>query len=68
MVSFRDYVENKYGIKMPEGNISAEWFYNNDLPMIVRCSCCEMSMAISSAWIDEEGYIYCSDCADVSDD
>ena len=68
MISFREYVETKMNIKMPEGSIPGSWFSEFGLPMIVRCSCCEMTLAAPSAWIDEEGYTYCSDCADVSND
>lgn len=67
MISFPEYVETKLNTKMPDGDIPGSWFYELGLPVVVRCSCCEMSMAIPSAWIDEEGYIYCHDCADVSD-
>ena len=65
MISFFDYVQ-KHGIEIPKGNISGEWFSKHGYPMVVRCSCCEMTMAIPSAYIDEEGYTYCSDCAGVN--
>lgn len=67
MVSFSEYVKAR-GIEIPEGNISGEWFSKHGYPMVVRCSCCEMTMAIPSAWIDDEGYTYCADCAGVSTD
>ena len=68
MISFREYVETHMNVKMPEGCISGAWFSENGLPMVVRCSCCDMTMASPSAWIDDEGYTYCGDCADVSED
>lgn len=67
MVSFKEYVEAR-GIEIPEGNISGEWFSKHGYPMVVRCSCCEMTMAIPSAWIDDEGYTYCTDCANIKED
>lgn len=67
MISFRQYVESHMNLEMPKGNISGAWFSENGLPMIVACSCCGMTMASPSAWIDDEGYTYCSDCADVSE-
>ena len=67
MKSFREYVEQILGTEMPHGNISGEWFAKNGLPMVVRCCCCDMSMASPSAWIDDEGYTYCADCADVEE-
>jgi len=68
MTNFRDYIKQSYQLEMPQGNISGEWFSQNGIPMVVRCSCCGMTMASPSAWIDDEGYTFCSDCADVSED
>ena len=68
MISFRQYVETRMNIKMPEGNISGAWFSENGLPMVVRCSCCDMTMASPSAWINDEGYTFCSTCADVEEE
>ena len=45
-------------------SVSGEWFASRNLPMIVACCCCEMTMALPSARIDEEGYIVCSGCAE----
>lgn len=68
MISFKQYVEQKRNMKMPKGNISGAWFAKNGFPMIVACTCCGMTMASPSAWIDDEGYTYCSDCADVEEE
>lgn len=68
MKSFKDFILDEYNLKMPEGNISGAWFAEHRLPMIVRCACCEMTMASPSAWVDEDGYAYCSDCAGVSEE
>lgn len=67
MISFKQYVENR-GIEIPEGNIPGEWFAKHGYPMVVRCTCCDMTMAIPSAWIDEEGYVYCGDCGRANDE
>lgn len=67
MVSFRKYVENR-GIKMPKGEISGEWFTQHGYPMVIRCSCCDMTMAIPSAFIDDKGYTYCAFCASIEED
>lgn len=67
MKSFFDYVRER-GIDIPEKEIPGNWFSKHGYPMVVRCSCCEMTMAIPSAWIDEEGYTYCSDCAGVNEE
>ena len=68
MITFRQYVEIKMNLEMPKGNISGEWFSRNGLPMVVRCSCCDMTMASPSAWIDEDGYVYCGLCANRIED
>ena len=64
MISFNDYVQQNLGVEVPKGNISGEWFYDHRIPMVVSCCCCGMTMASPSAWIDDEGYTYCSDCAE----
>lgn len=66
MKSFFEYVRAR-GIDIPEGNIPGEWFSKHGYPMVVRCACCEMTMAIPSAWIDDEGYTYCGDCAGIEE-
>lgn len=67
MITFAEYVEKKTGEKMPEGNIPGSWFSEHGWPLVVRCSCCEMTMAIPSAYIDDDGYVFCSDCAGVGE-
>ena len=59
----QDYIFNEFGLSMPEGNIPGTWFSDNDLPMVVTCNCCGMTMALPTAMISEEGYTYCKDCA-----
>lgn len=68
MISFSEYVKKELNVEMPHGNISGSWFYDNGIPMIVRCCCCDMTMASPSAWIDDEGYTYCADCADIEEE
>ena len=65
MISFTDYIRQTRKIEVPEGTISGSWFAEQGILMVVRCSCCEMTMASPSAWIDDEGYTYCGSCADV---
>ena len=64
MRSFTDYIKQEMELEMPKGNVPGEWFAKNRIPMVVRCRCCEMTMASPSAWIDEDGYTYCAECAD----
>ena len=68
MQSFKDYIKHHFDLEMPKGSISGEWFSQNGIPMVVRCSCCDMTMASPSAWIDEDGYTYCETCADVEEE
>ena len=62
MKTFEQWFEENYNEKMPTGNINAEWFFDRDLPMIVECRNCCTTMALPSAMIDDDGYIYCSNC------
>ena len=65
MMSFKDYVSQHFNLTMPEGTIPGSWFSENHIPMVVACCCCGMTMASPSAWIDDDGYTYCGECADV---
>lgn len=67
MKNFFDYVRTELHTSIPEGDIPGSWFVENDIPMVVDCSCCEMTMASPSAWVDDEGYTYCADCADIEE-
>jgi hypothetical protein len=67
MKNFADFIKETYDIEIPKGNIPGSWFIQNHIPMIVRCSCCEMTMASPSAWINDDGYTFCADCAGVSE-
>lgn len=58
------YIFEEMGVEMPKGEISGEWFAENDLPMVVQCTECGMTMALPSALIDAEGYCYCAGCVD----
>lgn len=65
MKTFKRYCEENLGIEFPKSNtISGGWFASHGLPMIVACSCCEMTMALPSAMIDEHGHCFCSNCAE----
>ena len=68
METFRNYILKNFGLEMPHGEIPGSWFSKNGLPMIVSCTCCGMTMAAPSAWIDDKGYIFCGDCAGAVDD
>lgn len=66
--SVRNYLLMVCGIEMPEGDIEGSWFAENHLPMIVRCTCCDMTMALPSAWVDyDTGDTYCGSCAGVEE-
>lgn len=63
MKTFRNFIMEEYGVKMPAGEIPGTWFSENGFPMIVSCTCCGMTMASPSAFISNDGYCYCSGCA-----
>lgn len=63
MKKFADWFESNSDEKMPSGTINGSWFAKRGLPMIVECCCCCSTMALPSAYIDEDDNIYCSTCA-----
>lgn len=62
MKPFKRWLKENRGIEMPEGDIDGAWFAQHNLPMVVRCSCCDMTMASPNAFVDNAGYTYCSGC------
>ena len=44
--------------------ISGSVFSQLGLPMIVACTGCGMTMALSSCFIDEDSQVWCADCYD----
>lgn len=62
-MDFETYVRTVLKKEVPKDNIPGSWFVENGISMVVRCSCCEMTMASPSAWIDEQGFAYCAECA-----
>lgn len=67
MKTFRAYILDEFGIEVPHDNIPGTWFSENDIPMVVSCTCCGMTMASPSALIDEDGCCYCSSCGDTTE-
>ena len=66
--TLRNYLAREYSLELPHGDIPGTWFSKNGLPMVVRCTCCNMTMCSVSAWIDKDGYTYCGGCAGAVDD
>lgn len=63
MKKFYEWYLDCFGESVPNENLNGSWFVEKRLPMIVACTCCDMTMALPSAMIDEFDQIYCTDCA-----
>ena len=69
MKTFRDWFSENYPKEeLPNGSVSGKWFVDHDIPMIVSCTCCGMTMASPSALIDSEGQVFCSDCGELDEE
>lgn len=63
--NFKTWLEEQ-GVKHPKTEtVNAQWFNDHGLPMIVHCTCCESTMVLPSAFIDENDYAFCQECAGV---
>lgn len=63
MKSFTDWYKDASGGHEPPYEIfPCEWFVERGLPMIVECTCCGATMALPTAYIDENDYIF-AQCA-----
>ena len=62
MKTFENFVKDNFNIVVPDGDIPGSWFVENGLPMVVACTCCDMTMVSFSALVDEDGQCFCSEC------
>lgn len=60
----KDYLYEELNLRLPDGSVPASWFAEYNLPLIVSCTCCGMTMVLPSALIDDDGCAYCSSCAE----
>ena len=67
MTTIRNYLAMR-GIEMPSENIRGDWFVENGLRMFVSCACCGRMLALPMAWVDDDEYLYCDDCAGAVND
>ncbi len=67
MKTFKAFIKDTFDLNLPSGNISGEWFAKHNMPMIVSCTCCGMTMVSPSAWVNDDGECFCSECADMDD-
>lgn len=64
MKTFRQWLKENYNEEIVTTLLDGEWFAERGLPMIVECTCCSTTMALPSAMIDDDDYIYCSNCCE----
>ena len=51
---------------LPDGCISSAAFERARLPMVIACTHCTMTMALADDLpCDEEGHVFCGECADI---
>lgn len=68
MTTFEKWYEKvSGGHQLPKGNINGEWFVEQGLPMIVGCTCCGSTMALPTAYVDDDDYTYCKECVGVTE-
>ena len=65
MKSFKEWYKSATGIEpdYETAKIKFSWCKERGLPMVVSCSCCETTMLIFNAFIDDKNYVYCPSCA-----
>jgi hypothetical protein len=63
MKTFEQWLKDNYNEELPAGQVSGGWFAERGLPMVVKCSDCETTMSLPSAYIADDGSVYCAQCA-----
>ena len=67
MKKFKDWYKDVTGIE-PDYETTQDkllWCKERGLPVVVSCTCCEGTLLIFNAFVDEEDYTYCPSCAGV---
>ena len=67
MKKFKDWYKVVTGIE-PNSETSKDkllWCKEEGVPMIVSCTCCESTMIVFNAFVDDEDHVYCPSCAGV---
>lgn len=64
MKKFKDWYKEVSGKEFPNAaNLNGDWFTTQGLPMVVSCTCCESTLLLPSAYLDDKSYVYCPSCA-----
>ena len=68
MKKFKDWYKEVSGKELPSAALhNGNWYMEQGLPMVVSCTCCESTLLLPGAYLDDEDYIYCSSCAGVEE-
>ena len=68
MKKFKDWYKEASGKEFPNAAThNGNWFMEQGLPIVVSCSCCESTLLLPRAYLDDEDYIYCPSCAGVEE-
>ena len=64
MKTFKEWYKEVSGKEISDDTLhDGNWFMERGLPMAVSCTCCESTLLLPGAYLDDEDYIYCSSCA-----
>jgi hypothetical protein len=63
MKNFKEWLMDNYNEELPSSTIDSGWFAYHGLPMVVSCYNCVETMALPSAFIDDNNYCYCENCS-----
>ena len=60
----------EHGLDTSKGSVSGAEFDRLRIPMVVRCTGCEMSMTIlsPSVRVDDRDYVWCKECGGDEDE
>ena len=67
MKKFKEWYKDVTGIE-PDYETAKDkllWCKEEGVPMIVSCTCCESTMIVFNAFVDDEDHVYCPSCAEV---
>ena len=68
MKQFKDWYKEVSGKERSSGALhNGNRIMERGLPIVVSCTCCESTLLLPGAYLDDEDYIYCPSCAGVEE-
>ena len=68
MKTFKKWIRDELGLDLTDQkSLGGNWFAEHGIPMIVSCTCCNDTLNVANAVIDEDKNCFCRECGEELD-